>query len=290
MLPYFRHLNGRRSALSIALLMGLMMAGVVTAEAAKKSRGRVITRPQFDPAAERVALFTGMDAGQLEARIVAENSLGGSLRITNNTDQPLTVELPKAFVAVQVSRQGFGGGGGGFDDGGGGAGGGGGGGQATGGGGGGGLGGGQGGGGGGGGFFSVPPERTVSVPYNSVCLEHGKAEPNRRMRYVPVPMDSFTTDPIVHELLTMVSTGRVSKAATQAAAWKLANNMSWAELGAKTVKKNGQRVPYFQVSQLRHAEVLLATAKGRVREKAAEETSEKSNETITEPSIPSRVR
>jgi len=103
-------------------------------------------------------------------------------------------------------------------------------------------------------------------------------------------MDSFTTDPIVHELLTMVSTGRVSKAAAQAAAWKRANDMSWAELGAKTVKKNGQRVPYFQGSQLRHAEVLLATAKGRVREKAAEETSETSNDTTTEPTIPSRVR
>ncbi len=100
------------------------------------------------------------------------------------------MKLPETFLAVQVLKTGcsgwrtrcggLGGGLGGGGQGGGQA-------QTAGGGAGGGLGGGLGGmggggqGGAGGGFFSIPPEKTVYVPYTSVCLEHGKVEPAPRL-------------------------------------------------------------------------------------------------------------
>jgi hypothetical protein len=52
-----------------------------------------------------VELFSGMDDGRLETKLVANDSKGGFVFITNNADQTLTVDLPKSFVAVQVLKQ-----------------------------------------------------------------------------------------------------------------------------------------------------------------------------------------
>jgi hypothetical protein len=137
--------------------------------------------------------------------VIPQSQFGGKVLITNTTNTPVSVKVPEAVVGVQVFPQALGGGMGGLGGGMGGMGGGMGGmggmggGQMMGGGMGGGMAGGMGGGGmgglgggaaGGAGFFSIPAERTVSVPMTSVCLEHGKANPNSwsaRTRLIGAP-------------------------------------------------------------------------------------------------------
>lgn len=246
-----------------------------TLEAAKKP----IPPQKYDPSAEKADdLFEAMEAGLVDVKIVAKNSKGGNVMITNNNEKPLNVKLPDTFLAVQVLKQGALGGGLGGGGLGGGLGGGGQGGQAqtTGGGGGGGLGGGLGGmgaggaGGAGGGFFSIPPEKTVYVPYTSVCLEHGKVEPAPRMEYRMVPTEEMVKDPALQELLLLVATGRVNQQAGQAAAWHLADKMSWQELAAKSVKHLGGAppTPYFNRAELQYASQLVGMAHERARNRS----------------------
>jgi len=53
------------------------------------------------------------------------------------------------------------------------------------------------------------------------------------MKYTVVPIESFTKDPKVIEVVNMLGRGEVPQNAAQAAAWNLANKMSWQELAAK---------------------------------------------------------
>jgi len=266
-------------ALLAAAVFGFVFSAATVSQAeSKRSEARkpVLSNPKFDPTAERVGLFEGMEDGRLESKLVAKDASGGFVIISNTSDQPLTVDLPEAFVGVQVLKQ-LGGLGGGM---GGGMGGGGMGGQQGGGqnqnmgggmggqqGGQGGLGGGGLGGGGGGNFFSIPPEKAVKVPYVSACLNHGKADPNPRVEYKIVPVEEYTQDPILSELIRMVGTGRIDQHSAQAAIWTRTDNMSWQQLAAKNHRAIGGGVNYyFNPTNIATAQVLMATAEGRVRE------------------------
>ncbi|MCH7734576.1 MAG: hypothetical protein IH961_05110 [Chloroflexi bacterium] len=84
----------------------------------RRLRGkRPITKPKFDPNAKRVELFDGMKQGQFVVKVIAKNAKQGHVLIENTTDKPLTVQLPKSFVAVHVLKQ-YGGEGGGGQGGG----------------------------------------------------------------------------------------------------------------------------------------------------------------------------
>jgi hypothetical protein len=193
--------------------------------------------------------------------------------IENRSNKPLTVDLPDSFVIVQ--RQ-FGGGAGAGGIGGGRQG------QAAGaaqpaGGGFGGMGGGMGGGGfGGGGQFSVPPEQVARVPYQSVCLEHGKRDPDFSVNYKVIPVEEFTSNEQLGALITMVGTKQIDSQVAQAAAWHLANNMSWEELAAKTSTEIGASdEPYFAPQALYKAQQLVAEARGFARERAEKQREKK---------------
>lgn len=264
-----RNLSGRGTLSPRALtwaLCGFLAVGTVVMAGSKGKR--VLSKTKFDPSAERIELFDGLDEEVLTARVLAKNEFGGQVFIENTTDKPLTVELPESIVAVQVLPQGFGGAGGGDADGGGTSGGGGG--QAAGGGlGGGGLGGGGFGGGGlgGGGFFSIPAGATVRVPYHSVCLEHGKREPHPRMNYKLVRPEEFTQNAEVHELLKLIASRKLNKQAAQAAAWHLASGMSWQDLMAKKYDRVGvPDTPYFSRLQLAGAQEIVAHARLKASE------------------------
>lgn len=266
----------------------------------RKVSSRPITHPKFDASAEKVEFFEAMEAGQLDTKVIALGAEHGKLLITNNTDAPLSLQPPHAFVIVKVLKQfgqqggggggGFGGGqqggqqgGGGQQNAGGGAGG------QQGGGLGGGLGGGQQGGGGGAGFFSIPPEKTVSIKYVSACLNHGKADPTPTANYEIVKVEDYTQDPILAELITMVGTGRLAPQAAQAAIWNRTDNMSWNELAQKfSYDALRNKVPYFSQNDLHGAQMLSAAAEGRVREREEQGTVVKT--APTEPDVPSRVR
>jgi hypothetical protein len=227
----------------------------------------------LDPNAPKVSLFDGIDDGTLNVKVVAQNSTGGTVYVENPSNKPITVELPDAFVTVPVLRQ-FGGGGGGGGRGGGGAGGAGAGGAQAGGGGfggggGGGLGGFGGGGIGGGGMFSIPPEHTAKLAFNSVCLEHGKADPDPTTNYKLVPVSQYTNNEQLSALLSLIGRGAIDPLVAQAAAWNLANNMNWQELAAKRSTEIGTPdLPYFTQQALFQAQQLVIDARGLSKDPA----------------------
>ncbi len=250
---------------SFALVVSGWQGPELSAAGNKAVSKKPIRNPKFDPSGEQVEFFAAIDAGQIAAKLIPKNALGGNVLILNKTDKPLNVKVPEAAVGVPMNFQ-FGGGGGGQKGGFGGGGGGGqqGGGQQQ---QGGGMGGGQQGGGGGGqqgggggGFFSIPPERTISLSFNSVCLEHGKPEATPSSHYKLVPVSQVSDDPVLYELLTVVGTGKVDSQAAQAAAWHLTDKMSFQQLAAKTATHLGGQppTPYFSQAQLQGAQQLLA--------------------------------
>lgn len=260
--------NGLVRAFVWSLCVAVVMCSISSAASRNK---RPITKPSYDPEAPRIGLFEGIEQEVLSVKVIAKDATGGNVLIENNTDQPITVELPEAIVGVQVLLQapggfgggGVGGGGSGDDDGGGGQN------QQVGGGfggSGGGFGGGGGGfgGGGGGGFFSIPAERVVRLPYNSVCLEHGKADPHPRVEYKLIPVEEYTDNAQLQEMIKLIGTGKLDQQSAQAAAWHLANEMTWEQLAAKKYDRIGAPdASYFAPTHLYAAQAIVAESKRR---------------------------
>ncbi len=223
----------------------------------------------------QAGLFAAMDAGQIEAQFIPQNAAHANLIVKNLTEKPLRIQMPAAFAGVPILAQGMmggmGGGMGGMGGGMGGMGGGGGGGQAMGGGGGmggvmGGMGGGMGGMGGGGmggGMFTVNPGRVQKIALNTVCLEHGKPDPNPRMKYAIVPLEQVTKDPTVSLLCQALGNGQVAQNTAQAAAWNLMDGLAWEELAKKNRVESRYTgdIPYFTQLELRAAMAIVAEAR-----------------------------
>ncbi|MDX1945352.1 MAG: hypothetical protein SFU86_08085 [Pirellulaceae bacterium] len=229
--------------------------------------------PATAPPAEVVELFAGMKSGDIEVKVIPKDSTGGMIIVKNKTSKPLTIRLPAAFAAVPVAAQ-FGGGLGGGGMGGGGMGAGGGGGnQGRGGGRGGGGMGGMGGMGGGGGMFNVGPDKVAKGKFVGVCLDHGKKDPNPRVPYTLVPIESYAKDASIGELVQMAANGQIDQHSAQAAVWHLQNGLGWQELAAKIGAKhlNGTTEPYFTSAHLELA--LAATKVAQQRAKDAAKTA-----------------
>jgi hypothetical protein len=257
-----------------AMALSILLLG--TAHAAEK---KVKLKPEdFQP----VELFEAMKSGEIQVEFIPKDTKGATVTIHNKSDKPLSVKLPEAFAGMPVLAQ-FGGGGlGGGGLGGGGLGGGGLGGGGLGGGGGQGLGGGFGGGGGGfggggggfgggglgggGGFFNVEPEKVGRIKVATMCLEHGKDDPNPRMKYEIRPIDALTKDTRVVELCKMLGRGEVPQNAAQAAAWHLANGLSWQELAVKDRYRSqftGQSQRFFSPLEMELAMRIATAASAR---------------------------
>lgn len=226
--------------------------------------------------ADEVELFAAIDQGEIEVRLIPRDAKQATVIVKNNTQRPLSIRMPAAFAGVPVLAQGgFGGGGrggGGLGGGGQGGFGGGGGNQSFGGGGGGGGfgggGGGRGGGGfgGGGGVFSVPPEKARKVKIATVCLEHGKKDPNPRVAYEIKPIDSVSDDPQVAAVCELLGRGEIDQASAQAAAWHLTDDLSWAQLASKIGIRhlNGSVEAFFTPHQIHRAMQLVSHVAERV--------------------------
>lgn len=229
-MTYHRILCGSLLALAVAVVPALALA------------------QDADPNTQTVELFQGMKDGKIDVQFIPKNAEQARLLVTNKTKQPLNVKLPEAFAGVPVLAQGGFGGGGLGGAGGGGQ-------QGLGGGFGGGGGGLGGQGGGGGGFFmNVAPEKVGQVKVGVLCLEHGKPDPSPAAKYEIKPIEEFTQDKAVQELCKVFGSGKIPHASAQAAAWHLANQMSWQELAAKRIKRaNGTSYPYFSAQTLQQA-------------------------------------
>ena len=260
-------LRSAAATLTSRILVLTAACALVSASTAQAGSSKgLIKKLTFDPNAPQIEMFDGIEEGAIDVKMIPKNAEGGNLIVENKTDAPLSVELPAGFVGVPILAQGYGdsGGGGGQGQGGGGQ-------QSVGGGGGGGLGGGNQGGGGGGGFFSIPPEKSVLVPYGSVCLEHGKAEPRPQSNYKIIPIEEYTEDPTLQELIKLVGTGRIHPSVAQLAAWNIANDMSWRELAALKYDRIGvPDVPQFSRAQLFKAQELVSIAVRKAKERDEE--------------------
>lgn len=300
-----------RHALASLAVCGLAIVAVtlpIELSAAKKvstPQKKPIKNPKFDPSADQVDLFDAVDAGHVTVRLIPEDAMNGTVLIENKTDKALTVKIPEAVVGISIHAQLFNGNGAGnlFGNGannnllggqngmtGG---------QQM-----------QGGGipgqnqgnfpgagqqqqnpfgnpfgnqngpanGPGNGFFSIPAEKVVSLPFNSVCLEHGKADPTPNSKYTLIPVSRISKDPVLYQLLTAVGSGKVDTQAAQAAAWHLTDNLSFQDLAEKTNAPLPGIIgaPYFSRDQLIAAKDLLSQATDRA-DKAAANTAQKAD-------------
>lgn len=281
------------------LLLGL--AAVVctanlepSADAAEPSANRVRTylKTTFDPDAERMELFTGIEKGSLESWLIPENEHFGHVFIENKADKPLTVELPASVVAVNNLKQfNFGNNNGNGNNG-----------NVF------GLGQNQGQTGGGqqnqnvgggfqqngqnqgnnngffnnnnngpgnGNFFSIPPQSRVRLDFHSVCLNYGMKTPSERHRYSLVETDRYTEDENLKQLLELVGTGKIDPDVSQAVAWHLTDGMSYEQLASLEQYHFGGRVTsLFQPQELQQAVKLF----DYVKEQLAERKKAKKNE------------
>jgi hypothetical protein len=242
---------------------------------------------RLDPTVPPVGLFDAIEAGTIETTVMAKNAHEAHLMVTNKSDVPVTVQLPKAVVAVQVLKQqifgqqnrlgnvGQGPGGGNM------------------------MGGaqpmgmgaqnnmgnnnnnpfgqnnnqgngfnnvGNGFNNGNVGFFSVPPQKTVQVPMKGVCLAHGKPDPRPRMTYKLVKLEDFTSDPALQETLNVFGSSDVDLQAAQAAVWHLTDKMSWQALRDKRIEQwgPGEPAPYFSEAQVDQAEEMIRRVHAKV--------------------------
>lgn len=232
-------------------------------------------------------LFEAEERQLVSVKYIPNNAKSAQIIVTNRTRRPLTLRLPVAFAGVPVLAQmgGMGGMGGG-NQGGFAAGGIGGGPQTT---GGGGMGGqgmnGMGGGGmgmGGGGAFSIPPERSRTFRVPTVCLEYGKREPSSRMPYKLARTETFSSDPKLAVVLESLGRGELPQKVAQAAAWHIANGLTWEKLAAEKIDHAGgiPDEPYFSQAELvaAHRVVAVATEQAQRRQPAgpSEATSKNS--------------
>ena len=196
--------------------------------------------------------------GLVSVRYIPNDSRSAQIIVTNRSRRPLTLRLPAAFAGVPVLAQGGMGGNNvaGFGAAGQP--------QVA---GGGGMGGMQGGGmggmqGGGGGAFSIPAEKTRVLRVVTVCLEHGKPEPSSRYPYKLTALESFSNDPKLAVVMESLSRGELSQKVAQAAAWHIANGLSWQQLAAKMIDHAGgdPDEAYFTPEQLLVAHRVVASA------------------------------
>src|SRR5262249_51399572 len=121
-----------------------------------------------------------------------------------------------------------------------------------------------------------------------VCLEHGKADPQPRMKYKLVRPEVFTDKPAVHELLKLIAQGKLDKREAQAAAWHLASDMSWQELTNKEYKETGSEpVPYFNPAELSGARSIVAAAEQKAAE--AKENAPESEQPVVRDRVSGKV-
>lgn len=221
-----------------------------------------------EDATSSIELFDALDAGKVSVKFIAVDETRANVLVENLTELPLVIQLPDAIAAVPVLAQfgqglgqGFGQGNGqnAGQNGGGGA-------QPV----GGNLNAGQGPGQGLGqgpgqgfgrapgmglGFMRIPPRKQMKLVASTVCLDHGKAEPNPRVAYRMIRLSEFTENELVEKLCSEIGSSQLAQKTAQAVAWHLANDMSWDELA----KVNSIESKYLgNVSYFRERDIKLA--------------------------------
>jgi len=171
--------------------------------------------------AREVKLLEADRQGEIETRWIAFSSAEGRLIITNKTDKPLKVLVPSDMTAEHMvpaeskggpgraqtlgigphagkgyQQNGF------FNDGP----------DAA--------------------FFYVPAGKSARADLPSVCLEYGRPDPSKNKRYVLRAVVAFTNPAPIVAFLKAWHAQRFSQNVAQAAAWRLADGLSWEKLAS----------------------------------------------------------
>ena len=256
-----------------SFIVAMLPALVHAVEPVKKSPAKSGAMGKVEP--QVVEMFEAMKSGQIEVTFIPKDATEANVLFKNKTDKPVLIKLPDAFAGVPVLAQ-FGGGCMGM------------GGMGMGGMGGGGMGGmqGMGGGMGGmmggmggmgmggmgmggmGGFMNVGAEKVGKLKVPLVCLEHGKKDPNPRVKYEIRPIETFTQKAEVIELCKMVGRFEIAQNSAQAAAWHLSSGLSWEELAMKDRVRllNGYTEKFFTPEEIVFAARISVEAHRRAKE------------------------
>jgi hypothetical protein len=250
-------------------------AAVVLAPALLIASDRIKGAGKFNSQDETVEIFSAMEAGQLEVKLIPKDARQCRLLIRNKTDKPLNVTLPDAFAGVPVLAQGLWGDGNlnrngnvnannisqqigignpmgnNFQ------------------------------GNRGNQFFNmrgrrglndpgwmfapfnIAPEKVAQLKLKSVCLDHGRPDPRPAIPYQVRPLASVSEKAELGPLCRMLGQEAVGQRAAQAAAWHLHSEMSWKQLAALRVRVHGlgpTSRPFFTSRELDEAKKAVEKA------------------------------
>jgi len=253
------------------LSVGLVLAALTTVSEAGKP---TIPAQKAVESLPVVPLFEMIEAKQVDVKLVQKDEAVGNLLVENKSGKTINLQMPEAFVGVHVLNQGLfdnfdnqsnQGQGSGQSQGG----------QTTGG-------GASSSGQSGGPVFSVPPGKIVRIPVKTVCLEHGRPTPASRMEYRVFPIERFSKDPALFELLAKMASGKTPQKVAQAAAWHLASGKSWKQLAAMKFRRLGGQpdIPEFTQNQLASARKLAEKSQMLAERKSKSKDSSTVAETV----------
>ena len=109
------------------------------------------------------------------------------------------------------------------------------------------------------------PGKTRVFRFSTVCLEHGKAEPSARMPYRMIALDTWSDEPRLAFVMECLASGVITQKVAQAAAWHIANGLSWERLAAETIDHIGgvPDEPFFTAAELAAARQVVDVAEKR---------------------------
>lgn len=85
----------------------------------------------------------------------------------------------------------------------------------------------------------VMPGKSRSVRVPTVCLQHGRPEPSQRVAYKLVTLESHSKDPRLAAVLEALARGEIPQKVAQAAAWHIANGLTWERLASEKIDHAG---------------------------------------------------
>ena len=81
-----------------------------------------------------------------------------------------------------------------------------------------------------GGMMRIEADTPRKMTVATLCLNHGKADPNPRMKYKVVRLAEVNDSPVIEEFCKALAARKVTQNTAQAAAWHVANGLTWEEL------------------------------------------------------------
>ena len=114
------------------------------------------------------------------------------------------------------------------------------------------------------------PDALVKHLLKTFCLEEGKPDPRSRIEYRIQPLTDLNSDPKIFEMCRMLANDEIAQPVAQAAAWNVANGLSWHELLVKNriERMDGSFERYFHPQHLVIAQRVTVASAQRAEARA----------------------